>query len=89
MPFLGSDAISVEEAWACAAPAVDSTRSAGRWWRDRLARLRADRDPEAAELWRDHAALLKAGLAARFDGAAGPLSNDDFELAMDVMGKLA
>jgi two-component system sensor histidine kinase/response regulator len=57
--------------------------------REQLARLMADSDPEAAELWHVHAALPKAGLAARFDAVAQALSNYDFELALAVMGKPA
>jgi two-component system sensor histidine kinase/response regulator len=55
--------------------------------REQLAGLMAENDPMAADLWRDHAVLLRAGLSTRFDAVARALDNYDFELALEALGK--
>ena len=55
--------------------------------RAQLAGLMADSDPMAAEIWRDHTALLRAGLSTRYDDVARALDNYDFEQALEAMGK--
>ena len=53
-----------------------------------LADLLADSDPQAVDLWQDHAPLLFAALTPAYFGAiAQALGAYDFELALDVLNR--
>nr|WP_315203712.1 response regulator [uncultured Albidiferax sp.] len=53
--------------------------------RSRLIGLLAEDDPRAADVWRDHAALLRVGLGERFDTIAQALVDFDFEIALQAL----
>ncbi|BDT68562.1 sensor histidine kinase RcsC [Comamonadaceae bacterium OS-1] len=57
--------------------------------RSRLMGLLGEDDPRAADVWRDHAPLLRAGLEGRFDTVAQALADFEFGVALQLLENLA
>nr|WP_315190590.1 response regulator [uncultured Albidiferax sp.] len=57
--------------------------------RSRLMGLLAEDDPRAADVWRDHASLLRVGLEGRFDTIAQALDDYEFEVALQALEDVA
>ena len=57
--------------------------------RKQLAGLLAEDDPRAADVWRDHASLLRVGLGGQFDTVAQALADFEFGVALQALENLA
>ena len=64
-------------------------RDVYRLFGERLALMLAEDDPRAADVWRDHASLLRVGLGGQFDTVAQALADFEFGVALQALENLA